>query len=973
MTQSDVTTRADLILQGRIARRPVTFVGTLVDGKLTQISGCVTLNASLLSILSDLGVDYGEAAKVLNTLVGSGDIVLEKLAAAYGSGKSKSVQVGLIITLGDSSVQFALLKGMGDTKGFIVGVILSSRHESGPEASKESRPKTFLSGLIGDFSIGNLGVYYASEEFEGVSFFGADEFQDATQFTPGPSRITPPQTFPKGVQFSAEVLVGGVNLLDQLALNKAETTTPKEQQPSSGKDEAGKAEETLAKGSTHWIEVKKAIGPLSIRRIGLSYEAQKLGIKLDAGLQLSVLTLSLEGLGLSYPINKFTTKPKEIWDNLEFHLDGAAVAFSGGPLTIGGGLLKLEVPDHPDWLRLDGFLLIRTEIFTITAIGSYANMNGTASLFVFAALQKELGGPAFFYVTGLAVGFGINRALKLPAIEEVYNFPLIKAATDRKYLVENLDLTTISQKLDTYIYPLPGNFWMAAGVKFSSFGFIQSFAMLTVSFGTQFEIALLGLSRISVPMQLSGEEDLTPIACAELAIKVSFSTATGLLAVEARLTDNSFLFSKDCRLMGGFAFYIWFGGEHEGDFVVTLGGYHAKFLKPPWYPVVPRLGIHWQVSTALSITGETYFALTPSCLMAGGKLAIVFQAGPIRAWFYAYADFLIAWKPFHYDIEVGIRIGVALHLVIFTLTIELAASVHLWGPPFGGIAHVSLSIISFDIPFGDQGRGEPEPLTWEQFHQSFLPRSTAKEGGDPLVTTIRITGGLISEREIGKGDEKQTLRLVNAHQFSFITESVIPSTELSLNASKANVKAAELPLGIRPMGKATLDSKHDVSLRRDGSQNGWGNEYLEFKPVLKNVPFALWSKDTSRLKVPTAETIRNVPNGLQVSLKTRAPIHSLGPIDLEKFKYEIIPKLIPWVEIQPPKGIPAPNKKTLINTIWNDPAVTQKRNAILNGLRKATDIESMELSDLAANAERIFQAMPEMAELGEPLKPPKSN
>jgi hypothetical protein len=136
---------------------------------------------------------------------------------------------------------------------------------------------------------------------------------------------------------------------------------------------------------------------------------------------------------------------------------------------------------------------------------------------------------------------------------------------------------------------------------------------------------------------------------------------------------------------------------------------------------------------------------------------------------------------------------------------------------------------------------------------------------------------------------------------------------------------------------------------------------------------ALWSKDTSRLKVPTAETIRNVPNGLQVSLKTRAPIHALAPIDLEKFKYERIPKSIPWVEIRPPKEIPAPDKKTLMNTIWNNPTVTQRRNAILNGLRRATDIESIELSDLATNAAGIFQAMPEMAELGEPLKPPRSN
>lgn len=961
--------KTDLILGGRIARRSVTLVGSLEGGSLKEISGCATLNASLSSVLDDLGVEYSEAAQVLKQLVSNGenaDIVLEKLAVGYRNSAPKVVQVGLIIKFGGNSCQFALLKEMGDKKGFIVGVDLCS--------DKLAVPKNFLSGIIGDISIGNLGVYYASEAFENVSFFAGDAFQDATR----PTLETPQlrgRKFPKGVKFSAEILIGGVNLLDQLAIEKAETPAPKEQQTPSAKDEAGKAEEILSKGSIFWIEAKKAIGPLSVRRIGLSYEAPRVGIKFDAGLQLSVLTLSLEGLGLSYPISELSTKPKDIWDNLQFCLDGAAVAFSGGPLTIGGGLLKVDVPGEPNALQLDGFLLIKTAIFTITALGSYADMKGTPSLFVFAALQKELGGPAFFFVTGLAVGFGINRALRLPPIEDVQNFPLIKAATDPAYLGKDLDLRKVSQKLGEYIYPLQGNFWVAAGVKFNSFGLIDSFAMLTVSFGTQLQIALLGLAKISIPKQLL-QEGPPPIACAELAIKVAFSPAAGVLAAEARLTDNSFLFTKECRLTGGFAFYCWFAKENEGDFVVTLGGYHAQFVKPPHYPVVPRLRIHWPVSSELSITGEAYFALTPACLMAGGKLDVVFQSGPIRAWFYARADFLIAWKPFYYDIDVGVRIGVAFQTDLFTLTIELAASVHIWGPPFGGLAHVTWFVISFDIPFGKQEPDEPEELSWEEFHQSFLPQS--QQGGDPLVSTIRITSGLISEREVEYNEQKRTLRLVNAHALSFTTESVIPSTAVSLNDRRpADKNEPEPRLGIRPMGKNTLHSEHKVSLVRkpDGFQKGWGDEYLDFKPIPKNVPYALWSNDLSPLKAPSAETmtIKNVPGGLQVSLKTRDPSHGLPPIDLEKFRYEEKSKGIPWTEVEVPKEIPAYGEKTLMNTIWNNSTVTRKRDAILGALGKTTEIKSIVLSDLAANAKRTFQAMPEMACLGEPLKPPKSN
>ena len=50
----------------------------------------------------------------------------------------------------------------------------------------------------------------------------------------------------------------------------------------------------------------------------------------------------------------------------------------------------------------------------------------------------------------------------------------------------------------------------------------------------------------------------------------------------------------------------------------------------------------------------------------------------------------------------------------------------------------------------------------------------------------------------------------------------------------------------------------------------------------------------------------------------------------------------------------------------------EKRKAILGALGKTNEIESISLQDLAANAKRIFQAMPEMAGLGEASKPPKS-
>ena len=201
------------------------------------------------------------------------------------------------------------------------------------------------------------------------------------------------------------------------------------------------------------------------------------------------------------------------------------------------------------------------------------------------------------------------------------------------------------------------------------------------------EIALLGLSTLTLPAKAAD-----PVAQIQLALEVSFSSGSGLLAVAGQLTNNSYVLSPDGRLTGGFAFYLWFGGEHAGDFVITLGGYNPQFALPTHYPNVPRLGLTWQVTQELSITGGLYFALTANAVMAGGKLSAVWNSGSVRAWFTYWADFLMTLTPFHYYVVGGIDIGAAftVRTRFFSLsqTIHVGVTLELWGPPFAGRAVV---------------------------------------------------------------------------------------------------------------------------------------------------------------------------------------------------------------------------------------------------------------------------------------------
>jgi hypothetical protein len=732
-----------------------------------------------------------------------------------------------------------------------------------------------------------------------------------------PEGIKPlPDTLQSGFNVSVALLFGKEPRT--LTLRGAEEPPTPASPAAGGGSEAAGSQETPAStspagqsspdGATKWFEIDKSLGPLSVQRIGLTYEAPrqadlaqkveekkaKVGVKFDASLQLGALTFNLEGLGLLYALGD-STDALTILRNLEFTLDGMGLALGNGPIEIGGSLVW--VPPLAEYkLELEGALLIRTAPFTFTAFGSYVQFkDGTISVNAFAVLLMELGDPTGtggLVITGLAFGFGVNRKLTLPPIEKVHEFPLVQAAMGKQ---DFKSIQELPKKLRPFVLPAPGNFWVAAGIKFNSFVIVDSFLLLSVSWGAEVEIGLLGLSRMTMPPREPDPDKM--IAGGELALRGVIRIADGLIQFEAQLTENSFIFSKACRLTGGFAFSIWFAGPHAGDFVISLGGYHPAFARPAHYPLVPRLGMQLKIGTELSITGEAYFAITPSCIMAGGKLCAVFKSGGIEAWFIAYADFLMSWQPFFYRAEIGITLGVALPAL--ALRVELSVDLKLWGPAFGGEARVQLWVISFTIPFG-KAASEPLALEPPAFVRNCLPapRVPAQETS-PDVFSVRITKGLVREQK----DHEDTHRIVNAHQLSLTAQSVIPSTQFEGLAK--GVKGAA-PCGIRPMGIREVHSIFKAELfRPDGRET----KQVQVSAITGNVPDALWGKcdEEGYVPLPKKPETKTIEATIGIRITCASPYPIGDPIDppdgpayplpdiaIEKLSYQDIYKGAGW-------------------------------------------------------------------------------
>ena len=388
----------------------------------------------------------------------------------------------------------------------------------------------------------------------------------------------PENGMPKGIALSMDFSAGSYHTPLSLTIGSSSCDVSKDDMKKDDiattalapvPSDSGGITSTPAPDGTMWYTLQKTFGPVNFQKVGIRYKKSMIYVLMNASLDAGGLNISVLGLGVGSPLTSF--KPN-------FNIDGLAITFTEGPVEISGGMVGTVEPV----VNFYGELTLGFPSLTISALGGYSELENHPSFFLYAVLNYPIGGPSFFFITGLAAGFGYNRKLLIPDVSNVKAFPLVQWATGQNNPPDMKHKDGIGEKVKEVltilsssgvIAPSIGDYWLALGIKFTSFKLLDSFALLTVSFGTKFEIDLLGLSTLSLPPASSETAvKVEPVAMAELELKASFSPDTGLVAVEGQLTPQSFILSRDCHLIGGFAFYFWFSGPHQGEFVVTLGG-----------------------------------------------------------------------------------------------------------------------------------------------------------------------------------------------------------------------------------------------------------------------------------------------------------------------------------------------------------------------------------------------------------------
>ncbi|HEU4386487.1 MAG TPA: DUF6603 domain-containing protein, partial [Blastocatellia bacterium] len=716
-------------------------------------------------------------------------------------------------------------------------------------------------------------------------------------------------------------------------------------------------------------------------------DGAKLAVALTGGLRTPIFELGFIGAKLAFPLNGSGDVEFSL-EGLDVSLNFGAAVVSGAFLKTGGeyaGLVTIELPkfsigamglygnvpvfkrsaDHDEIVRdlrarkvhpkllddlkkndvtpaetgplrrrfSDHYWELTTKDrgqYIITdEDGKVTVWSPDPTLFIYGMLTAAEGGgvtigPIQF--TGIALGFGFNRRIEIPTIENVAEFPLVKIVMGeggyqkdsrsddiRTQLGKPVkDPLKVLEELKESLPAERGQYVICGGARFTVATVVDCFALIVAQFGNEFEIALLGLARFRHPRDLSAK----PICYVEMQIVLTVKPSEGVFKLQALLTSNSWVINRDCKLTGGFALFVWFGGDHKGDFVISLGGYHPRFRRPDHYPVVPRLGLSWPVDDKLSVKGGVYLAVTPSCFMLGARLEATFQSGRVRFWFTAYLDVIIAWSPFHFELDLGVSIGVEVAFAFFTLKATTGVTLQMWGPPVGGKAILDIVFVSVTIEFGAPRVDSPKLIdSWVEFSRLFVNASEADlKAIDKVVPASPITRANLSvgrsnlndlpgmRRDLAETKTNDGVWRVRGDQLELAAATTVPVTALNVGRVKTSsppegvqqrgqtgqsmlvpkpvvLETAGLqtrkygkPLGVHPMGKGLTSSLNLTIVRDDGlvalpvDLADWVMEEER-----DSLPAALWNAEKPKPGGPSEPSAEVIPGCITGIKRLRPP------------------------------------------------------------------------------------------------------
>jgi hypothetical protein len=440
------------------------------------------------------------------------------------------------------------------------------------------------------------------------------------------------------------------------------------------------------------VPVNKSIGPFHLYKIGVAvdFTQNSLTGMVTADAQLGPLYAFIDGLGLAVMLvpNEHGALGKY---DLGFGLKlptGYAVALDASGVT-GGGYLSIQDREYRGALALK-FETLGFSAFAIldTVLpGDQRGFSFVASIFGDFVVPLGYG----FFLTGLGGLIGVNRTTNTQALcDALYagNLDTILFPAD--------PIANAHTILDSMAAIFPARdgqyvFGPVARIAFNQPPLITGKVGVIIELGREVRVLVLGALGSDLPTQDA------PLVSLRLSFFGEIDIGAQTISFDATLQNSHVLtygVSGDIAVRTGWAPRM----EH----VVSFGGLHPQYPRPPNLPDLRRLAINFGTDNP-RITLTAYQALTLNSLQFGarGELyakgpKIVF-VGRLAAEGTAYFNALIYFHPFAFDAGLGGSLSL---LVDDEVVVSLGFDLRLTGPNVFVIdGRVWASVFGIDVGF----------------------------------------------------------------------------------------------------------------------------------------------------------------------------------------------------------------------------------------------------------------------------------
>jgi hypothetical protein len=338
--------------------------------------------------------------------------------------------------------------------------------------------------------------------------------------------------------------------------------------------------------------------------------------------------------------------------------DGAGMGISAGPIT-GGGYIFFD----PENEQYAGILQLSFKTIGITAIGLLttrlpdpagppgSTKKGFSLLIIITVDLPPIQLGYGFTLNGVGGLLGINRTMVIDVLRDGVRNRTVEAILFPQDPIARA--AEIISTLRSVFPPAEGRFVFGPMVKlgWGPNSLIELQVALVLELMSPIKLVVLGRIQLALPDKKDAVLNL------RLDIVGVLDFDRGEVSVDASLVDSRLVVFV---ITGDMAIRVGWGASKI--FVIAAGGFHPRFLAPPGFPSLRRLGIALADSDNPRIRMETYLALTANTFQIGAGLDVYAKMDTFVGTFSVQAlmgfDALIQFQPFQLTAELGASVDI---------------------------------------------------------------------------------------------------------------------------------------------------------------------------------------------------------------------------------------------------------------------------------------------------------------------------